>query len=79
MKVSCVLLVLFVSVGLLLIMLAIPLIRRRVPPNDWYGVRIAATFADEWVWYEANARSGRDLLILGIVQMAVAVLFPLLA
>lgn len=67
----------FTAVALTLIVLAIPLIRRRVKPNRLYGVRVAATFADEWVWYEANARSGRDLLVLGAIQLACA-LVPLL-
>ena len=66
-------LALFSAVGLLLIGLAIPLIRRRVKPNGLYGLRVPATFADEWVWYEANARSGRDLAILGAMQIAIAV------
>jgi len=38
---------LFTSVGLLIIGLAIPLIRRRVPPNAAYGVRTKASFATE--------------------------------
>lgn len=62
----------FIGVGLLLIALAVPLIRRTVPPNRWYGLRVAATFADEWVWYEANARSGRDLLVLGAALIVTA-------
>ena len=69
----------FAGVGLLLIALAVPLVRRKVPPNGWYGVRVAATFADDWVWYEANARSGRDLLIIGVAQVALAVLLALVA
>ena len=60
---------LFVATGALMIALAIPLMRRRVRPNSIYGLRIPATFADEWVWYEANARSGRDLLILGCTMI----------
>lgn len=71
-------LVLFSAVGLLLIGLAIPLIRRRVKPNQLYGIRVSATFADEWVWYEANARSGRDLAILGAIQLVIAVSLSLL-
>jgi len=68
-----------VSIGasLILIAIAIPLIRRRVPPNAMYGLRVPATFADEWVWYEANARSGRELLLLGIVQLISAIAIPL--
>lgn len=67
----------FTAVALILIVLAVPLVRRRVKPNSVYGLRVAATFADEWVWYEANARSGRDLLLLGATQLACALLLPL--
>lgn len=66
----------FLLVGPLLVALALPLILRKVPPNPWYGLRVAATFADKWVWYEANARSGRDFLILGVVQTATALFAP---
>ena len=63
---------LFAVVGVLLIALAVPLLCRRVKPNRLYGLRVHATFADDWVWYEANARSGRDLAILGAIQLAIA-------
>jgi uncharacterized membrane protein len=66
------------AVGLLIVALAVPLIRRRVPPNGLYGLRVPATFADEWVWYEANARSGRDLLWLGMLLTLLAVTLPAL-
>ena len=65
---------LYVGVGLLFVALAMPLIRRRVKPNGMYGLRVPATFADEWVWYEANARSGRDLLYVGLFEIIVAML-----
>lgn len=64
----------FAGVGLLLILLSIPLLRRRVPPNSWYGLRVAATFADERVWYEANAHGARDLMLVGGLQIVLAVL-----
>src|SRR6186997_1123438 len=68
--------VLTAGVGLVFVALAIPLIRRRVPPNSLYGLRVPATFADEGVWYEANARSGRDLLRLGLVLIVLALVLP---
>jgi uncharacterized membrane protein len=49
--------------GPFLLLLAIPLWGRRVPPNRFYGVRTRATLADEALWYEVNARSGRDLAL----------------
>ncbi len=66
----------FLFVGLLFVGISLPLVRRRVPPNQLYGLRVPATFADEWVWYEANARSGRDFITLGLAIMVVAVVLP---
>jgi uncharacterized membrane protein len=68
---------LFAATGFLFILLSIPLIRRRVPPNGLYGLRVPATFANEWVWYEANARSGRDLLRAGIIVLVLSLVLPL--
>jgi uncharacterized membrane protein len=68
----------FSGLGLLLIALALPLFLRKMPPNRWYGVRVPATFADEAVWYEANALSGRDLIVLGVLQVLAATLLPAL-
>ena len=65
---------LFVGIGALLVAMSIPLIRRRIRPNPIYGLRVPATLADADVWYEANAQSGRDLCILGCIQVAVALL-----
>lgn len=45
---------------------------RNVRPNPWYGVRVAATFADERVWYDANRRGGVILRRLGIGLAAFA-------
>jgi uncharacterized membrane protein len=62
----------YLGVGLLFILISIPLIHRRVPPNPLYGLRVPATFKDEWVWYEANAATARDLLRIGALQIVVA-------
>ncbi|MFL5331611.1 MAG: SdpI family protein, partial [Geminicoccaceae bacterium] len=67
---------LFVASGVLLLALGVPLALRRVRPNRWYGLRVPATFADEEVWYEANALAGRDLIVLGLAEMAAALLLP---
>jgi hypothetical protein len=50
--------------------------RRRVGPNRWYGLRVPSTFADQHVWYEANAVAGRDLIALGVLLIALAVTLP---
>jgi uncharacterized membrane protein len=68
----------FAAVGLLFMILGIPLALRRVPPNRWYGLRVAATFASQEVWYEANAVSGRALIGLGVVLLGLALGLPAL-
>jgi SdpI/YfhL protein family len=70
---------LFPLLGLLLITLGWPLATRRVRPNRWYGLRVPATFADETVWYDANAIAGRDMVGLGILVLAVALVLPYLS
>lgn len=59
----------FFACGALITGLSIPLIQRRVPPNGYYGLRVRATRASERVWYEANRRSGWDLLFVGSATM----------
>ncbi len=52
--------------SLVLIGWSIPLIRRMVPPNHWYGFRVPRTLRDPIVWYEANAYSGKCLVGAGL-------------
>jgi hypothetical protein len=63
---------LFVLIGLVVAAMGIPMALRKVPRNRFYGLRIAATFADESVWYDANAVSGRDLIIAGLLVVMTA-------
>jgi uncharacterized membrane protein len=62
----------FPALGLLLVALGWPMAARRVRPNRWYGLRVPATFADEQVWYDANAVAGRDMMALGAAIVVVA-------
>jgi len=53
--------ILFVVSGLLILALSIPLIRRAIPMNDYYGFRVEAAFASKDRWYAINEYSGRVL------------------
>ena len=55
--------------GALLIGLGVPLARRRVPRNRWYGFRLGAALRDDEIWYAVNERSGRHLVVLGLTLM----------
>lgn len=69
---------LFVGTGTLLTILAIPLVQRRIKPNMWYGFRTKSTLSNSDLWYDANAYSGRLLLLYGIAIVVAAVLVALI-
>jgi len=62
---------LFWFVGLLLIAVSIPLLRRKVKPNSMYGLRVPETLENESVLYEANARSARDMVLVGAANIVI--------
>ncbi len=53
--------------GLLLVLVSIPLIRRKVARNRWYGVQIPKAFASEANWYAINAVGGQWMAGAGIL------------
>jgi uncharacterized membrane protein len=61
-------LITILACNLLFILIAIPLILRRVPPNPVYGFRTRTTLADENIWYESNAYFGRNFVISSIIS-----------
>ena len=48
---------------------------RRIGPNRLYGVRTSVTLSDKKVWYEVNAASGRDMIIVGSLTLTLALVF----
>ena len=66
------LLVMYVVFGLLLIVLAIPMLRGKVPPNPWYGFRVPSTLSDPTRWYKATGDAGRRLPLTGLITAASA-------
>jgi uncharacterized membrane protein len=62
--------------GVLLIVLAVPMILQRVRPNPWYGFRTSKTLSDAKVWYPANRYAGKALLLAGaLITVASLVLY----
>ncbi len=54
--------------------IAVPLIRRKVKMNRWYGVRIPAAFESEEAWFDINHYGGR-LLFVWALAIAVTATF----
>jgi len=60
-----------------LIPFGIPMIFRKVKPNNFYGFRTGKTLSDEAIWYDANARAGKGMVIAGIVTLiGLSILLP---
>lgn len=68
------LLVFFVT-GLIFSGLSIPLIRKKVKMNAWYGIRTGETMRDETIWYKVNSIMGIYLFVFGLVISALSVYF----
>ena len=66
------LLVMYVTMGLLLSAISVPLILRKVGPNPLYGFRVKQTLENSEVWYAVNAFAGRGLFVDGLVVVIAA-------
>lgn len=64
------------AIGPILILVSIPLVLRWVPPNRFFGLRVPSTLKNESVWYDANALSGRHLIVLGLLMVALEFVLP---
>ena len=68
---------LFAGIGLTQLVLGVPLIQRRVPPNPVYGFRVPSTLTNARLWYRVNRRLGWWLLSSGLADLLAAPLFYL--
>jgi hypothetical protein len=62
----------FLISGALLMALSLPLVWRKIPPNGWYGFRVAKSLDNPQVWYEVNSYSGKRLFWTGLITMVAA-------
>ncbi|WP_083216289.1 SdpI family protein [Alishewanella sp. HH-ZS] len=56
-----------ISIGFTLI--GIPLVLKKIEPNNWYGVRIPKTMSNIECWYTVNYNVGLGLVISGIASI----------
>ena len=65
----------YLLMGIIFIAVSIPLIKRKVKINNWYGVRLPQTMKNEEIWYEVNEKSGKHLFAFGIIIIFFSILF----
>lgn len=65
-----------IFVGLLITILCIPLVKRKIKMNGWYGMRIPKSFKSEENWYKINEYGGKlfiywsiPILLIGIISL----------
>jgi hypothetical protein len=49
--------------AILITVISIPLVKRKISMNPWYGVRIPKSFESEENWYKINAYGGKRLIL----------------
>jgi uncharacterized membrane protein len=59
--------------GLLCIALAIPLVRRQVGRNAFYGVRFPQSFASDDAWLAINRYGGKRLIVWSIPLIVIGI------
>lgn len=59
--------------ALVALALAIPLARRRVPMNTWYGVRFPRSFESEELWYRINEFGGRLMIRWSLLLLLIGI------
>jgi hypothetical protein len=67
------LLIMFISTGLLLVVLSVPMIFKWIKPNGLYGFRVKKTLENPDIWYAVNSYSGKWLLATGVVEILAAI------
>ncbi len=70
-------LIIFFFTGIFLSGLAIPLIRKKVKIDSWYGIKVPDATINEKIWYKVNAIMGRYLFVFGIVISVISLNFTI--
>ncbi|HPR64167.1 MAG TPA: SdpI family protein [Thermoanaerobaculia bacterium] len=68
----------YILISFVLIGLSIPLLHRKIPMNQWYGVRIPQSLESEERWYAINEMGAREMIYCGVVLLLMAAVIFLL-
>ena len=69
----------YMGLYLVLILAALPLMFRLVPPNRWYGFRLPGAMVSPEAWFKINALGGNLLVASWILCMGVNLLVMMLS
>lgn len=60
-------LLMYSGIGILFILISLPMLYGRIPPNPIYGFRVPKTLKNPEVWYPVNAHFARRMVWIGII------------
>ena len=63
-----------IFVAILIIGISIPLVKRKIPMNHFYGVRFKKSFESEENWYKINHYGGKQLIAWSIPLLIIGVI-----
>ena len=72
-SVMTILLGLYVGAGILLIIISLPLLLKKIPPNPVYGFRLSPALDDPRIWYATNTHSAKRLILAGASAVLAAI------
>ncbi len=70
-------LIINVVIPLLMIVLSVPLVYEKIPPNRWYGFRTPKTFSSDSMWYRTNKLGGQYFIVAALVQLVALIVLAL--
>jgi uncharacterized membrane protein len=75
-----IILAIYAGGGIFLILISLPLLAGKIPPNLLYGFRVPKTLNNPQIWYEINRYAARWLILTGVVTsiaaLAIYAIFP---
>lgn len=63
-----------ITVGVLIIVLCLPLLKGRIGMNHWYGMRFRKSFQSKENWYRINGYGAQRMILWSAVLVIVGVL-----
>jgi hypothetical protein len=63
-----------ISSGAIFIAISMPLLKRKVKMNKWYGFRIPKAFQSEENWFRINAYGARKLIVWSVPMILMGIL-----
>jgi uncharacterized membrane protein len=69
-----VLIYILVGVSVFMVIIGMPMALGKIPPNDWYGVRLPVTMRSKGAWDAANIQYGWWAVLSGVLSLPVLIL-----